>query len=241
MLEKECNRDDFERNGNKMSFPKVSIGNLPRLSFSQTCRNGGCVEYLRLQALGMKTNLNNVPLMGKAPSTLRERTESVSTGVRGKLSHGFTLIELLVVVLIIGILAAVALPQYQKAVLRSRATECILGMERIQKAVELVKLEHGDLEDLTATDFRAISPIDVSDVGIKIGDSFSAALTKSYCNFYVERDSYLQILSGIVDNSKYSLEIFNGKKACYTEDTSWGEYICKSLQPLGWAYEEGSW
>ena len=55
----------------------------------------------------------------------------------------FTLIELLVVVLIIGILAAIALPQYEKAVQKSRFAEVLLRMKSLRDAAELYVLENG--------------------------------------------------------------------------------------------------
>ena len=50
---------------------------------------------------------------------------------------GFTLIELLVVVLIIAVLAAIALPQYQKAIANARAVEILQFVTTAQKALEL--------------------------------------------------------------------------------------------------------
>ena len=67
-------------------------------------------------------------------------------------NHAFTLIELLVVVLIIGILSAIALPQYQKAVDRTRATELIIQARNMKDLQEAYYLANGtyaaDCEEL---------------------------------------------------------------------------------------------
>ncbi len=76
-------------------------------------------------------------------------------GAREK-SGGFTLIELLVVVLIIGILAAVAVPQYRLAVEKARASEALTNLRTLVNAETIYKMANGS----------ATSSIDELDISI---------------------------------------------------------------------------
>ncbi len=108
------------------------------------------------------------------------------------MKKGFTLLELLVVVLIIGILAAVALPQYQKAVAKARLTEALLAINTTKKQVDLYLLTYG----------RPGDPIHIGATSEIENSSINPTCSNDFCNI-----DFQQKNGG--ENLLYVLDVYN--------------------------------
>jgi prepilin-type N-terminal cleavage/methylation domain-containing protein len=64
---------------------------------------------------------------------------------------GFTLVEIMIVVAIIGLLAAIAIPNFVKARSTAQMNACINNLRQIDSAKQQILLELGDGGDLSKT------------------------------------------------------------------------------------------
>ena len=120
-------------------------------------------------------NNNKVVALLNAPSS-GFRPSSPSRGEENN-RRGFTLIELLVVVLIIAILAAVAVPQYQKAVVKTRYANLRALTRQIQQARIVNYLSTGTWE----------KDIDALDIGLPL----KKKSCDGYCDWYFDEDGFV--------------------------------------------------
>ena len=100
-----------------------------------------------------------------------------NAGYSKRNQSGFTLIELLVVVLIIGILAAVALPQYNKAVEKSKATQAFTLLKALGQAQEAYYMANGQY----ATSFDELS-VDLPAGFVPGGSFYTYQTTDNHTN-----------------------------------------------------------
>lgn len=61
-----------------------------------------------------------------------------------KRQKGFTLVEILIVVVILGILAAIVIPQFSEASAEARASSVKSNLQMIRSQIELFKVQHNE-------------------------------------------------------------------------------------------------
>ena len=77
--------------------------------------------------------------------------------IRKNATRGFTLVEILIVVIILGILAAIVIPQFTNASTDARRNSTSSLLQTLRSQIELYKLQHGDVKPDLVTSWAPLT------------------------------------------------------------------------------------
>ena len=162
------------------------------------------------------------------------------------MKRGFTLIELLVVVLIIGILSAIALPQYTAAVERAKTAEVLVNSKTIMDAWDRYLLENPEGTEK----FKNFSDVELTGGTWRDNDNWYYTQNFQYAigggnspQIEIHRAGTLSYSFILTKRGEEATTYCAGKegtwcKVCYTEFTNTGKRICKGLEGQGFTYAD---
>ena len=143
-----------------------------------------------------------------------------------KKTQGFTLIELLIVVAIIGILAAIAVPNFLNAQIRAKMARGMADMRNLGTAIESFRIDHGHLLVDFWDDDSALGIERITLLGVR---PFDNSMSRTM----------IQVLAPLTTPVAYMgtlpMDPFNGNSYGTESDfntTSVGSYIYGDKEPI---------
>ena len=144
-------------------------------------------------------------------------------GQKMKAKSGFTLVEILIVVVILGILAAIVIPQFTEASTEAKTSSLCTDLQSMRSQIELYKIQHNDnlpgvangLHTAGAGFIAALTG--QTDVYGEVGNDFGPYLQKIPTNQFTNKDT-VNTAGGVLGDDSHGWEFNTTTGAFHADD-----------------------
>ncbi len=136
-----------------------------------------------------------------------------------KAKSGFTLVEILIVVVILGILAAIVIPQFTEASTEAKTSSLCTDLQTMRSQIELYKVQHNDDLPTDGTAGFIAGMTAQTDIYGAVGTDYGPYVQKIPTNAFTDKDTVDIAGTDTVGNDSHGWD-FNPTTGAFHADDS---------------------